>query len=45
MPAGDNVLRLLPPLIIGESEVAEAFARLDVACAALEATQARGAAE
>ena len=45
VPAGDNVLRLLPPLIIGESEVAEAFARLDVACAALEATQARGAAE
>ena len=45
VPAGDNVLRLLPPLIIGESEVAEAFARLDAACAALEATQARGAAE
>ncbi|MFZ4532270.1 MAG: aminotransferase class III-fold pyridoxal phosphate-dependent enzyme, partial [Alsobacter sp.] len=45
VPAGDNVLRLLPPLIIGESEVAEAFARLDAACLALEVTQERGAAE
>jgi acetylornithine/N-succinyldiaminopimelate aminotransferase len=33
--AGDNVVRLLPPLIIGESEVAEAVARLDRACTAL----------
>ena len=38
--AGDNVVRLLPPLIIGEAEVAEAVARLDRACAALLATQA-----
>jgi acetylornithine/N-succinyldiaminopimelate aminotransferase len=31
--AGDNVVRLLPPLIIGEQEVAEAIARIDQACA------------
>ena len=33
--AGDNVVRLLPPLIIGEAEIAEAIARLDRACARL----------
>jgi acetylornithine/N-succinyldiaminopimelate aminotransferase len=33
--AGDNVVRLLPPLIIGETEVAEAIARIDRACARL----------
>ena len=27
--AGDNVVRLLPPLIIGEAEIAEAIARID----------------
>jgi acetylornithine/N-succinyldiaminopimelate aminotransferase len=37
IPAGDNVVRLLPPLIIGEAEVSEAFHRLDRACSALEA--------
>jgi acetylornithine/N-succinyldiaminopimelate aminotransferase len=31
--AGDNVVRLLPPLIIGEPEVAEGVARLERACA------------
>ena len=35
--AGENVVRLLPPLIIEEAEVAEALARLDRACAAVEA--------
>jgi acetylornithine/N-succinyldiaminopimelate aminotransferase len=35
--AGDNVVRLLPPLIISESDITEAFNRLDAACAALEA--------
>ncbi|RXT43502.1 acetylornithine transaminase [Bosea sp. Tri-44] len=43
--AGDNVVRLLPPLIIGESEVAEAVARLDKAAGAVEAELARPAAE
>ncbi len=31
--AGDNVVRLLPPLIIEEPEIAEGIARLDRACA------------
>jgi acetylornithine/N-succinyldiaminopimelate aminotransferase len=33
--AGDNVVRLLPPLIIEEAEIAEAVARIDRACARL----------
>lgn len=43
--AGDNVVRLLPPLIIGENEVAEAVARLDKAAGAVEAELSRPAAE
>jgi acetylornithine/N-succinyldiaminopimelate aminotransferase len=35
--AGDNVVRLLPPLIITEEDVAAALERLDAACAAIEA--------
>jgi acetylornithine/N-succinyldiaminopimelate aminotransferase len=38
--AGDNVVRLLPPLIISEQEVAEGIARLDRACARLVAETA-----
>lgn len=34
--AGDNVVRLLPPLVITEAEAGEAVRRLDAACAALE---------
>ena len=34
--AGDNVVRLLPPLIIDEAEIGEAMNRIDRACAALE---------
>src|SRR5277367_5863326 len=30
--AGDNVVRLLPPLIVGEPEITEAVLRLDRAC-------------
>ena len=37
IPAGDNVVRLLPPLVIGEAEVDEAVKRLDAACARMEA--------
>jgi acetylornithine/N-succinyldiaminopimelate aminotransferase len=33
--AGDNVMRLLPPLIISEQEIAEGIARLDRACGKL----------
>ncbi len=36
--AGDNVVRLLPPLIVGEQEIAEGIARLDRACAQLART-------
>jgi acetylornithine/N-succinyldiaminopimelate aminotransferase len=39
--AGDNVVRLLPPLIVEEAEIAEAVARLDRAATALERTAAR----
>ncbi|HKF08637.1 MAG TPA: aspartate aminotransferase family protein [Xanthobacteraceae bacterium] len=46
--SGDNVVRLLPPLIISEEEVAEAIRRLERACAriakAQETLQKRGAA-
>ncbi|MCP8941082.1 aspartate aminotransferase family protein [Alsobacter sp. SYSU M60028] len=45
VPAGDNVLRLLPPLNIDETVVSEAFSRLDAACAAIEAAHMKGAAE
>ncbi|PWB95121.1 aspartate aminotransferase family protein [Methylosinus sporium] len=40
IPASDNVVRLLPPLIIGESELAEAARRLDAACVKLESAGA-----
>lgn len=36
VPAADNVVRLLPPLTIGDDEIAEAVARLDRAAAAVE---------
>ncbi len=36
IPAGDNVVRLLPPLIISEEELAEGVRRLDAACTRLE---------
>ena len=35
--AGDNVVRLLPPLVIDESDIAEAAKRLSAACARLTA--------
>ncbi len=40
IPAGDNVVRLLPPLVIDENDVAEAARRLDAACARLEPSAA-----
>ena len=45
--AGDNVVRLLPPLIITETEIAEACRRLDAACVECEkaiAAKRKGAA-
>ena len=38
--AGDNVVRLLPPLIVSEADVGEAVERLDRACRALAAKAA-----
>jgi acetylornithine/N-succinyldiaminopimelate aminotransferase len=47
--AGDNVARLLPPLVISEGDLAEAMSRIDAACVAIEgelkAMAQRGAAE
>jgi len=39
--AGDNVVRLLPPLIVSEQEIADGVARLDRACAALSKTHGK----
>jgi acetylornithine/N-succinyldiaminopimelate aminotransferase len=41
--AGDNVVRLLPPLNIGDAEIHEAYARLDAACTALAPAQRKTA--
>ncbi|HEX5778200.1 MAG TPA: aspartate aminotransferase family protein [Xanthobacteraceae bacterium] len=46
--AGENVVRLMPPLVTSDAEVAEAMSKLDRACQKIEATLAahtRGAAE
>jgi acetylornithine/N-succinyldiaminopimelate aminotransferase len=43
--AGDNVVRLLPPLIIDESHIAEALKRLRAACLSLERAALAGAAQ
>ena len=40
--AGDNVVRLLPPLIIDEAQLDEAIEMLDRACSALEVKLAKG---
>jgi acetylornithine/N-succinyldiaminopimelate aminotransferase len=45
VPAGDNVLRLLPPLNIDESVVSQAVAMLDRAATAIEKAAVKGAAE
>jgi acetylornithine/N-succinyldiaminopimelate aminotransferase len=36
IPAGDNVVRLVPPLVVSEEEIAEGVRRLDAACVAIE---------
>lgn len=44
--AGDNVVRLIPPLVVSEEEIGEAVARIDRALTALEAKASkRSAAE
>jgi acetylornithine/N-succinyldiaminopimelate aminotransferase len=45
LTAGDNVVRLAPPLIVTEADVAEAIERLDRACTAVERDLAAGAAK
>jgi acetylornithine/N-succinyldiaminopimelate aminotransferase len=39
--AGDNVVRLLPPLIVSEAEIADAIERIDRACFMLTRAHAR----
>jgi acetylornithine/N-succinyldiaminopimelate aminotransferase len=48
IPAGDNVARIIPPLIIGDADVAEGLLRLEAVCRKLAAAAPsvqRGAAE
>lgn len=40
VPAGDNVVRLLPPLVIGEDEIDLATRTIDAACVALKTGEA-----
>ena len=40
IPAGDNVVRLLPPLVITDEEIIEGVRRLDAACARVERERA-----
>jgi len=42
--AGENVVRLLPPLIVSEAEIEDAVQRLDRACAVVSAGQNKQAA-
>ncbi len=42
--AGDNVIRLLPPLIVGEEEMREALTRIDRAATVIETAKAAAAA-
>ena len=40
VPAGDNVVRLLPPLIIGQAEIDEAVRILEEVCQELAGQEA-----
>ena len=42
--AGENVVRMLPPLIVSEAEIDDAVKRIERACARLSSTTKRGAA-
>ena len=42
--AGENVVRLLPPLIVTEAEIEEGVARLERACVALSSAKLKRAA-
>ncbi len=39
IPAGDNVMRIMPPLVVTDEEIKEGVRRLDAACAAVEKRQ------
>ncbi|MDB5642246.1 MAG: acetylornithine transaminase [Hyphomicrobiales bacterium] len=43
IPAGDNVVRLLPPLVITEADALEAIRRFDAACVRMENDLKNGA--
>ncbi len=45
VPAGDNVIRLIPPLIVSDEEIDIAVGMLDKAARSLEAQMVKGAAE
>ena len=36
IPAGDNVVRVVPPLVVTDEELAEGVRRLDAACEAVK---------
>src|ERR1700733_2292523 len=36
IPAGDNVVRVIPPLVVTDEEIAEGVRRLDAACEAVK---------
>ena len=44
VPAGDNVVRIMPPLTMSEEEISIAVERLEQAAVAMEAKLAEGAA-
>ena len=41
VPAGDNVVRMLPPMILEESHIDEAVAALDKSCGEIAADMAK----
>ncbi len=43
IPAGDNVVRVMPPLVVTDEEIAEGVRRLDAACEAVEQRQTAAA--
>ena len=43
MPAGDNVIRLLPPLTVSDEEIREALDRIRAGAAAVSASFAAAA--
>ncbi len=42
VPAGDNVVRILPPLVIGDAEIDEGLGMIETAATALAGKAAAG---